>query len=318
MIHGSSSEHAVGTGQPDRAALRTPRHRMKHGKAHEGVGHHDRGGHDLRQISGSSAKETECQCDGQRDQCHRRQCRARHIRPGTLQQPRYCGDLCGEPQVERKRCHDEHRRQASQHRHHRLDKLFDVTGRPALERRKGLQQRASKRFGGGIGALAEHERQGGSKHGEACDPEQDTAERIPFDLRCSRRRTIAGGGIGHRPSQQREMAEPPGRQRHGDRERDAIAHTEKDAEPRSGRDAADRCGQRPPSERRHHERQRCHNGEQQRDRHARHRRGEHQRRRTAGCKGNEDNRDHQLSRSFRAVRGRLDPNHRRPDDPEAL
>src|SRR6185369_368202 len=40
-------QHAVGTGQPDHPALRTPGHRMKDGKAHEDVGHHERGGHDL-------------------------------------------------------------------------------------------------------------------------------------------------------------------------------------------------------------------------------------------------------------------------------
>ena len=39
------------------------------------------------------------------------------------------------------------------------------------------------------------------QRGEACDPEQDAADRIPFELRRGRRRTIACGRIGHRPSQ---------------------------------------------------------------------------------------------------------------------
>ena len=108
------------------------------------------------------------------------------------------------------------------------DPAFDFARRAALKRRKGLQQPAAQRFGGGLGALAEHQRHGGNRGqcGKACDPEQDAADRIPFELRCSRRRTIAGGGIGQRPSQQREMAEPPGRQRHGDRKGDAIAQAE--------------------------------------------------------------------------------------------
>src|ERR1700676_3140774 len=73
-----------------------------------------------------------------------------------------------------------------------------------------------------------------------------------------------------------------------------------------------------PSERRHHQWQGRQIKQQQRDQRARDDRGEHQRRGRAGRYGNENGRDHQLSRSFRAVRGFKSPNHRRPDDPAAL
>src|SRR5882762_2041768 len=101
------------------------------------------------------------------------------------------------------------------------------------------------------------------------------------------------------------MPEPPGGQRGRDREGYAIGKAEDCAETRGGDDTADGGADRSPSERRHHQGQRCQVKQQQRDQRARNDRGEHQGRRAAGRYGNENDRDHQLSRSFRAVRGFL-------------
>src|SRR5216684_5399060 len=101
------------------------------------------------------------------------------------------------------------------------------------------------------------------------------------------------------------MPEPPGGQRDRDREGDAIRKAEDRAETRGCTDTADGGAERSPSERRHHQGQRRQVKQQQRDQRARNDRGEHQGRRRAGRYGNENDRDHQLSRSFRAVRGFL-------------
>src|ERR1700716_810327 len=98
------------------------------------------------------------------------------------------------------------------------------------------------------------------------------------------------------------MPEPPGGQRGRDGKGDAIGKAEDRAKTRGRGDAADGGAERSPTERRHHQRQRRQIKQQQRDQRARDDRGEHQRRRAAGGYGNEDDRDHQLSRSFRAVR----------------
>ena len=89
---------------------------------------------------------------------------------------------------------------------------------------------------------------------------------------------------------------------------DAIGQAEDGAETDRGGNAANRGAERSPSKRRHHQRQRRQIKQQHRNQRARDDRGEHQRRRAAGRKGNEKDRDHQLSRSFRAVRG----SHRTP------
>src|SRR6266566_3769393 len=86
--------------------------------------------------------------------------------------------------------------------------------------------------------------------------------------------------MGDGPPEQREMSEPPGRQRHHDDKGHAIGKAKDRAETAGRSDAADGGAERSPSER-------C----------------QHQRRRGAGGQGNENDRDHQLSRSFRAVRG---------------
>src|SRR5260370_42385751 len=111
--------------------------------------------------------------------------------------------------------------------------------------------------------------------------------------------------MGHGPPEQSEMPKPPGGQRDGDGKGDAIAKTEKRAETRGCNDAADGGADRSPSERRHHQRQWRQVKQQQRDQRARNDRGKHQGRRRAGRYGNKNDRDHQLSRSFRAVRGFL-------------
>jgi len=49
----------------------------------------------------------------------------------------------------------------------------------------------------------------GCERGKARDPEQDAADRVPFELRCSRRGAGGGRGVGYRPAEQREMTKPP-------------------------------------------------------------------------------------------------------------
>ena len=99
------------------------------------------------------------------------------------------------------------------------------------------------------------------------------------------------------------MAEPPCGQRDRDGKGDAIGKAENRAETSRRDDAADSGAERSPSERRHHQWQGRQVKQQQRDQGARNDRGEHQGRRRAGHYCNENDHDHQLSRSFRAVRG---------------
>ena len=155
------------------------RHRMKHGKADEGVGHHQRGGRDLREHGQESAEETECQRDGQRDQRHRRQCRARQIRPGTVQPARCCGDLAGEPQVERQA--SSWRRSSTAAARSSSSPATSVRYRRSMAHRAQARIRSSAlRRSASVMVSAPLPntacRQGGQQHGEACDPEQDTAE----------------------------------------------------------------------------------------------------------------------------------------------
>ena len=62
--------------------------------------------------------------------------------------------------------------------------------------------------------------------------------------------------VGEWPPEQRKMSEPPGGQRGGNNEGDAIGKAEDRAENRRRGDTADGGAERTPSERRHHERQR--------------------------------------------------------------
>ena len=83
----------------------------------------------------------------------------------------------------------------------------------------------------GVGAEHQQRAKGGQRC-KACDPDQDAADRIPFDVR--RFRAIAGRGDG--PAEQGEMSEPPGRQRHADDVTDAAGNAEDRGErKRSGR-----------------------------------------------------------------------------------
>src|SRR6267143_1555368 len=101
------------------------------------------------------------------------------------------------------------------------------------------------------------------------------------------------------------MSEPPGGQRDSDGKGDAIGKAEDRAETGGRDDTADGGAEWSPSERRHHQREWRQVKQQQRNQRARDDRGEHQGRRGAGGYGNKNDRDHQLSRSFRAVRGSL-------------
>ena len=92
-----------------------------------------------------------------------------------------------------------------------------------------------------------------------------------------------------------------------------IHHERSEADRRC--DAADGGAERSPAEGCDHQRQGRQIEQQHGDQLTRDDRGEHQRRRAAGRNGYENNHDHQLSRSFRAVRDSLEnPNHRQPDD----
>ena len=193
----------------------------------------------------------------ERHQRHRRQFRALQVGPGPVQPARRRGDLAGEPEIERQRHHGDDRGGRRRDDGERGDPAFDIARRRRIARPQNSQQAAAQRVGDGLGVGAE--RQHGRNRGQcgkACDPEQDAADRIPFELRRGRRGTVACGRIGQRPSQQREMAEPPGRQRNGDDKGDAVGQAEDRAEAGSGDDAADRRRDRSPSEGRHHQRQR--------------------------------------------------------------
>jgi hypothetical protein len=198
--------------------------------------------------------------------------------------------------------------------------LLDLAAVGSIAGAEDPQQASPHRAGDGIGVRAEGEKcchRG--QRGEAGDPEQDTAHRIPFQIgRHGRTAVTRRDAAGQRPPQQGEVPEPPGRQRDHDDKGDAIGDAEDRTEADRCADAADGGAQRPPSDRGHHQRQRRQIKQQQRDQRAGDDRGEHQRRRAAGRQGYDNDHDHQLSRSFRAVRGSLNPNHRQPDDPGAL
>jgi len=183
-----------------------------------------------------------------------------------------------------------------------------IAGWRGIAGRQNSQQAALQRRRNRLGVGAERQHGGdGGQHRKAGNPEQDAADRIPFHGGRGRLGAIAGFGVGDRPSEQSEMAEPPGGQRDGDDKGDAVGQAEHQPEARGCRDAADRCRERSPSKRCHHQRQRGQIEQQQRDQRARDDRGEHQRRRSAGRNPNECNHDHQLSRPLERLEVVLTP-----------
>ena len=197
--------------------------------------------------------------DAQCSERHRRQRRALQVGPGAMQPSRGRGDSCREPEVERQRRHGDDRGRGRRDRHQRIDPLFGLGRRRSrVAQADDPQQAPPQRAGDGGGIGAEREQRGHrGQRGKACDPEQDAADRIPFQVRRNRRGAVARETpLVDRPSEQGEMPEPPGRQRDHDGKGDAIGQAEDRAEAAGRRDAADGGAERAPSERRHHQRQR--------------------------------------------------------------
>ena len=221
------------------------------------------------------------------DQRHRRQRRALQIGPGPVQPARGRGDFCGEPEIERQRHHGDDRGRSR--RDDRPAHRPIVRSSPAAAASRGPRIRSRPRRSVPVMVSASV-----PSVSSAAIVVRTAKPAIQSRMRPTGYHSRAGAAgaaplpepaLGDRPPQQREMAEPPGRQRDRDGKGDAIGQAEDRAEAGRRGDAADRRRERSPSERRHHQRQRRQIEQQQRDQRARDDRGEHQRRRSSRPQG---------------------------------
>ena len=306
----NTDHDGVGAAEPERAAFQRQRQRMQHRKSGERVGHHQGRGDDLRQDRQQPAGKAQRDGDRQRRERHRRQRRAFQVGPGTVQSSRGRGDFCGEPEIERQRHHGDDRGRRRRDGHQGIDAI--ARSRRPKPRRSGRRSRSRPRRSAPVMAAASVPRVSRAAIVVSAAKPAIQSRMRPTGYHSRSGATGAAplpdaAAVGHRPPQQGEMPEPPGRQRDRDDKGDAIGKAEDRAETDRRGNAADGGAERSPSEGRHHQRQRRQVKQQQRDQRARDDRGEHQRRRAAGRHGDENDRDHQLSRSFRAVRGSLEP-----------
>ena len=165
------------------AALQGERQRVQHGKAGEAVGHHQRGGRDLREHRDEPADEAE----GQRDQS------ATSVIGGNSALFSSGQARCSRPDVAVILA-------ASQRLSVSVIMATIVAAAGAMMASAATQrsispddaasrgpedsqQAAAQRTGDGLGVGAERQ-QGGNRgqRGKARDPEQDAADRIPFEL----------------------------------------------------------------------------------------------------------------------------------------
>ena len=169
----------------------------------------------------------------------------------------------------------------------RVDPSFGIACERAASRgAEDAHQAASQRAGDGLGVGAERQ--------QAAIVVRTAKPAIQSRMRPTGYHSSAGAagaaplpaaGIGDRPAQQREMAEPPGRQRDRDDKGDAVGQAEHRAEAEAAAMPPIVAAERSPSDRRHHQRQRRQIEQQQRDQRARDDRGEHQRRRSSRPQG---------------------------------
>ena len=152
---------------------------------------------------------------------------------GRCKRPDVAVILRGEPQIEGQRHHRDDGGRGRRDRHQRIDPLFEIAGRRHVARAEDPQQAAAQRVGdgGGVGA----ERQQRAIVVSAAKPAIQSRMR-PTGYHSSAGATgaapLPADAAGDGPAEQREMAEPPGRQRDRDDKGDAIGQAEQRAEHR--------------------------------------------------------------------------------------
>ena len=176
-----------------------------------------------------------------------------------MQPARGRDDAAGEPQIERQR-HDRATAAAAgaivdqRHRSRCVDLVSPASRRAARASAVSARRSASVMVAVSVPSVSRAAIV--VSDGEDDDPQQQAADRIPFDSAQPARARCPGARP--RPAEQREIAEPPGRQRDGDDEGDADSGRP-NSRPSAG--APPRCRrwlarERSPAQRRDHQRQR--------------------------------------------------------------